>query len=53
MRTKEHSTVESVQLCFIEPMYASIVRELPDGDAWAYEAKLDHDCSRRVVFQEA
>ena len=22
-------------------MYASIVRELPDGDAWAYEAKLD------------
>jgi bifunctional non-homologous end joining protein LigD len=27
--------------CFIEPMYAEICRELPDGGAWTYEAKLD------------
>jgi ATP-dependent DNA ligase len=26
---------------FIEPMLASPVRELPNGAAWSYEAKLD------------
>jgi bifunctional non-homologous end joining protein LigD len=28
-------------LRFIEPMYAAPVRELPAGDQWIYEAKLD------------
>jgi hypothetical protein len=26
---------------FIEPMYAQLVRELPDGGKWTYAAKLD------------
>jgi len=30
-----------VEPSFIEPMYAEAVRELPDGGAWSYEAKLD------------
>jgi len=41
MNTKERAIVQSLQLCFIEPMYAEAVRELPDGGAWSYEAKLD------------
>jgi bifunctional non-homologous end joining protein LigD len=36
MLTKAHSRAKH-----IEPMYASAVRELPDGKAWTYEAKLD------------
>ena len=34
-------TKECAQQRFIEPMYAEAARELPDGDAWIYEAKLD------------
>jgi bifunctional non-homologous end joining protein LigD len=41
MVTKVLSTAKRVEPRFIEPMYASAVRELPDGDAWTYEAKLD------------
>jgi len=41
MNTKERAIVQSLQLCFIEPMYAEAVHELPDGGAWSYEAKLD------------
>jgi bifunctional non-homologous end joining protein LigD len=41
MITKGLSTVKRIEPHFIEPMYASAVRELPDGDAWTYEAKLD------------
>jgi ATP-dependent DNA ligase len=35
------STGTRVEPCFIEPMYAEAVKELPDGGAWSYEAKLD------------
>ncbi|TMA86373.1 MAG: hypothetical protein E6J74_31800 [Deltaproteobacteria bacterium] len=41
MLTKDLSTAERVQPRFIEPMYAEAIRELPDGGAWSYEAKLD------------
>jgi ATP-dependent DNA ligase len=41
MLTKQVSKVERVQPCFIEPMYAEAVKELPDGGLWSYEAKLD------------
>jgi bifunctional non-homologous end joining protein LigD len=41
MLTKELSTTERVQPCFIEPMQVAPVRELPDGGKWTYEAKLD------------
>jgi ATP-dependent DNA ligase len=41
MLTKELSIAERIQPSFIEPMYAEAVRELPDGDDWTYEAKLD------------
>jgi bifunctional non-homologous end joining protein LigD len=40
MLTKE-PTVGRLVPCFIEPMYAEAVRELPDGGLWTYEAKLD------------
>jgi ATP-dependent DNA ligase len=41
MLIKELSTMERVKLGFIEPMQVAPVRELPDGGAWTYEAKLD------------
>lgn len=41
MLTKDLSTAKRIQPCFIEPMYAELCRELPDGGAWTYEAKLD------------
>jgi len=41
MLTKELDITERVQPCFIEPMYAEAVRELPDGGIRTYEAKLD------------
>jgi len=41
MLSKELSIAQTVKPCFIEPMYAEAVRELPDGGAWTYEAKLD------------
>jgi len=41
MLTKEVATALPLKPAFIEPMLASPVRELPDGAAWSYEAKLD------------
>jgi ATP-dependent DNA ligase len=41
MFTKSLSTAQRVQPSFVEPMYAEAVRELPNGDAWTFEAKLD------------
>jgi len=41
MLTKELATTERIQPRFIEPMYAEAVRELPEGNIWLYEAKLD------------
>ena len=41
MLTKELSTANRAQPVFIEPMRVVAVAELPDGEAWSYEAKLD------------
>ena len=41
MITKGLATAKRIEPHFIEPMYASAVRELPDGATWTYEAKLD------------
>ena len=41
MLTKDLSTSKRVQPSFIEPMQAALVRGLPDGRLWAYEAKFD------------
>ena|SRR5258705_3879170 len=41
MLTKELSKLPATRLSFIEPMYAQAVTELPSGDLWTYEAKLD------------
>src|ERR1043165_7656868 len=41
MLRKEVSTAKRSQLPFIEPMYAQLVRDLPAGGEWSYEAKLD------------
>lgn len=36
-----HALPDNDKLRFIEPMYAAPARELANGDAWTYEAKLD------------
>jgi ATP-dependent DNA ligase len=41
MLTKELSRLSPVHPSFVEPMQVSPVSELPDGNAWTYEAKLD------------
>jgi bifunctional non-homologous end joining protein LigD len=41
MLTKELSKLPALRPSFIEPMYARAVSELPEGDLWSYEAKLD------------
>jgi DNA ligase D-like protein (predicted ligase) len=41
MLTKELSKLPAPRLSFIEPMYARAVSELPEGNLWSYEAKLD------------
>jgi bifunctional non-homologous end joining protein LigD len=41
MLTKQIFTTDRIQPRFIEPMQAALVRELPDGGLWTYEAKLD------------
>jgi bifunctional non-homologous end joining protein LigD len=41
MTTKKLYALPEEKLRFIEPMYATLVQELPDGNAWTYEAKLD------------
>ena len=41
MLTKELTTPDRIQPCFVEPMQVTPVRELPDGGLWSYEAKLD------------
>jgi bifunctional non-homologous end joining protein LigD len=41
MPPKELTPAARVQPRFIEPMQVSPVRQLPDGGAWTYEAKLD------------
>jgi ATP-dependent DNA ligase len=41
MTNKELQALPQEKLRFIEPMYVTPIRELPDGNAWAYEAKFD------------
>ena len=41
MTTKELFALPAAKPRFIEPMILSEVRELPEGQEWAYEAKLD------------
>src|SRR5690349_2885402 len=41
MITTEVSPATRVRPTFIEPMQLALVRSLPDGGAWLYEAKLD------------
>jgi ATP-dependent DNA ligase len=41
VRPKALSTLPPAKLRFIEPMYARLVNELPEGKDWLYEVKLD------------
>jgi ATP-dependent DNA ligase len=41
MTTKELHALPAAKPRFIEPMFISEVRELPIGQQWTYEAKLD------------
>src|SRR5690242_13675265 len=41
MITRTERLLEPVRPSFIEPMQLALVRALPDGGAWIYEAKLD------------
>mgnify|MGYP003581138127 CR=1 FL=1 len=38
---KINKIASAERLQFVEPMYARSVQQLPEGDAWAYECKLD------------
>ena len=41
MLTKNFPCCPAIRTSFIEPMYAQAVSELPEGNLWSYEAKLD------------
>jgi bifunctional non-homologous end joining protein LigD len=41
MTTREFLALRTAKARFIQPMILSEVRQLPDGEQWTYEAKLD------------
>jgi bifunctional non-homologous end joining protein LigD len=41
MKPKDPSNLATTKLKFIEPMYARLVNELPEGKEWLYEVKFD------------
>jgi bifunctional non-homologous end joining protein LigD len=41
MKPKDPSNLGTTKLKFIEPMYARLVNELPEGRDWLYEVKFD------------
>ena len=41
LRRKDLNALPPAKLRFIEPMYARLVKELPEGPAWEYEIKFD------------
>jgi bifunctional non-homologous end joining protein LigD len=41
VKLKDFNALASVKLRFIEPMYPAPVQEVPAGDQWLYEIKLD------------
>jgi bifunctional non-homologous end joining protein LigD len=41
MNAKTLSALPKAEIHFIEPMYARLVNELPEGEEWLYEVKLD------------
>jgi bifunctional non-homologous end joining protein LigD len=41
MKTKALSALPKAEIRFIEPMYARLVQELPEGKEWLYEVKFD------------
>jgi hypothetical protein len=51
--TQAFSALPPTKLRFIEPMYARLVNELPDGKDWLYEVKFDgYHCVSRGVASE-
>ena len=41
MRPKDFSALPPAKIRFIEPMYARLPNELPEGREWLYEVKFD------------
>jgi DNA ligase D-like protein (predicted ligase) len=41
VKAKDFSALPSAKIRFVEPMYARLVNELPEGKEWLYEVKLD------------
>jgi DNA ligase D-like protein (predicted ligase) len=41
VKTKDFSALPSGKVRFVEPMYARLVNELPQGKEWLYEVKFD------------
>jgi bifunctional non-homologous end joining protein LigD len=41
MKPKDTSNLATTKLKFIEPMYARLINELPEGRDWLYEVKFD------------
>jgi ATP-dependent DNA ligase len=43
---KSNSAVRAATIQFVEPIYAQLVQQLPDGKDWVYEVKFDgYRCS--------
>ena len=40
-RSREKAKLKAAPIRFVEPMYAQLVQQLPDGKDWLYEVKLD------------
>jgi ATP-dependent DNA ligase len=41
VKSKDSCFLPSAKVRFIEPMYAKLVNELPEGKEWLYEVKFD------------
>jgi DNA ligase D-like protein (predicted ligase) len=40
-KAKSNSAARAATIRFVEPMYAQLVQQLPEGDEWQYEVKFD------------
>ena len=40
-KAKSNSAARAATIRFVEPMYAQLVQQLPEGNEWLYEVKFD------------
>jgi ATP-dependent DNA ligase len=44
MNAKTLNALSKAKIRFVEPMFARLVNELPEGQEWLYEVKFDRYC---------